>query len=113
MAMKIITKVCVQTATYWGAPVEDGYGKHTFATPVQILVRWDEEQVKFVNSGGEEEVSRARVMTLQDVALGGYLFLGTSASTNPEDLDEAWVIKAIEKVPELGSTTDFFRRAVL
>ena len=113
MVMAIIKKVLVQDATYWGTPAEDGYGKHTFAAPVAIKVRWDDVQEKFVNTAGEEEISKAKVMVGQDMDLGGYLYLGTSASTNPEDLDGAWPIKAFKKIPEIASKVNFFRQVML
>ena len=115
MTMRIIKKVLVEPATYWGAPVNDGDGGHTFAAPVNdnFLVRWDGHNERFVNSDNEEEFSRAVVMVGIDVDEGGYLFLGISNETNPEGLEGAHPIKRFDKIPTLASKTEFVRIAYL
>jgi len=78
-----------QVATYWGNPSPDGWGGQTFDSPVAIDVRWVDKQQLFISVEGKEERSKAVVYVDQDVDLGGFLYLGTSAETNPEDQDGA------------------------
>lgn len=94
-----------QTAVYWGSPAADGLGGKTFADPVEIPVRWEERQELFVDAAGQEQRSRAVVYLVQDVALDGYLFLGTLAQltegeeADPQTLKEALPIRGFAKIP--------------
>lgn len=126
----LLTKHCKQTCVYWGSPLDDGEGGFTFATPVEILCRW-EGKVQIVKDddakGGEIE-SVAIVYVLQDVDEQGYLYLGTlddfeilgdseedssGGWYNPQAVQGAYKIKQFEKIPALSSTTEFVRRAYL
>ena len=126
----LLTKHCKQTCVYWGSPLADGEGGFTFATPVELACRW-EGKVQIVKDddakGGEIE-SVAVVYVLQDVDEEGYLYLGTLNDLealedssenssggwfNPMVVDGAYKIKQFEKIPALGSTTQFVRRAFL
>lgn len=105
--IKFIEKVCVQTATYWGAPTSDGYGGFTFASPVSIMVRWDEKIEVFTDKQGKEYRSKAVVMTPDNIAEGGYLMLGISTSTAPRTLANAFEIRRVDRTPLFKSTTEF------
>lgn len=122
----LMVRTCKQTAVYWAAPVPDGYGGLTHNDPVEIACRWQKktEVVSMLGGGrkGEELVSNAQVFTTQDVVEEGYLFLGdlddladlsSSADDDPEDIDGAYKIVKFEKVPAVGSTTEFIRKAYL
>ena len=94
------------TAVYWGSPTPDGWGGRTFADGIEIDVRWEDRQEMFVDPAGREIRSQAVVYTDRDLALGGYLYLGTlhdlsSDTAAPETMDDAMEIKKIEKVPSL------------
>lgn len=93
-----------QTATYWASPVGDGYGGHTFTAPVTITVRWEERTERFVTPQGDPQFSRAVVTLGQDVTVGGFLYLGTSAETDPSSVQSAYRIRAFEKVPNVPGT---------
>ena len=120
-----ITNACVQTAVYWGSPVNDGMGGKTFVNPVEILCRWESVKQVVLDAKGNEITSRALVYTLQDLEEEGMLFLGTlddllessgdssGVYYNPEDMSDAYTIKRFEKIPALGSTTEFLRKAYL
>jgi hypothetical protein len=114
--MSIITfidKVCVQTATYWGAPASDGYGGFTFAKPAAIKVRWDERIEVISTRDGKEYSSKAVVMTNTDVDEGGYLLLGTSTATDPRSLATAYEIRRVDRLPLFRSTTEFVKTVYL
>lgn len=125
---KFISKVCVQTAVYWGSPTNDGYGQKTYADPVELEppngVRWDSIVQKGIDKGeiktGEFETSNAKVLLVQDVEVKGWLYLGSlddfdsTVDTNkPETIDGAYEIKKFEKIPMVKSTTIFIRTAYL
>ena len=118
-----IGKMCKQIAVYWGSPVNDGYGGKTFASPVEILCRWEDKNETFIAPNGDQSVSKSVVYVLQDVDQEGYLFLGTldslydaaeSSATviDPKDV-AAYLIRRFDKLPALGSTTEFLRKAYL
>ena len=75
-----IQRVCVQTAVYWGNPVNDGYGGHTYDDPVEIPCRWEEKSEVKSDDKGNELISHATVLVTQDLDLDGYLCLGTFSS---------------------------------
>jgi len=101
--INLINTSLKQIAVYWGTPSSDGRGGRQFAAPVQINVRWDDKQEKFIDLAGNEVVSRAVVQVGQDVQVGGYLYLGTLASltqsTDPMDVKAAKEIRGFLKAP--------------
>lgn len=119
--MSVITtlnRAARQTAVYWGTPVEDGYGNKTFATAVEISVRWEARNDVIADFAGREVASRARVFTLQDVDEEGWLYLGVldDLDSNPDDpkqVSGAYEIKRFDKIPRLHSISEFVRVAYL
>lgn len=120
-----ITRMCRQDAVYWGNPQNDGFGGMTFDDPIEIKCRWQEQHQILEDMDGIRTVSRAEVILLQDVDEEGCLYLGTlddledylessgGSYINPKDVEEAFIIKRFEKVPAVGSTTEFLRTAYL
>jgi hypothetical protein len=103
---------------YWGTPANDGYGGATFDSPVEILCRWEDRIGQFTARGGEQMYTKATVYVLQDLVDGGWLFLGEltdlpSDTSQPKEIDDAYEIKRFDKLPTLGSTTEFIRKAYL
>jgi hypothetical protein len=89
--------------TYWGPPIGDGYGGEIFSVgPIAMKGRWEDRVERVTASGGEDFISNARVFVDQDVAIGGYLYKGTTLETNPRNLGEAArVIARFDTVPDL------------
>ena len=119
-----IAQACDQTAVYWGAPVDDGYGGKTFGSmyPVEIDCRWEDRVEKLSLVGarmGEEIISSAVVFVTEDLDEMGYLFLGdlddlsSEEEEDPKDVDGAYEIKRFDKTPVLRRTTKFIRKAYL
>jgi len=122
---KFIEKVCVQTAVYWGVPTEDGRGGKTYADGIEIQCRWDSVTQKKMDLGtikdGNVYSSMTKVLVTQDLELDGYLYLGTIADLNalglnsmisdfrPNEVEGAYVIKKIEKIPMIKKTDVFVR----
>jgi hypothetical protein len=92
-----------ETAVYWGPPVEDGDGGHTFPAPVEISCRWDGVEGRVVDPRSHDVLDNSSVMVDRDVAIDGYLFLGELTdvgSSDPDELDGAHKIVGFQKIPD-------------
>lgn len=113
-----ITSMLNQTAVYWGTPTQDGYGGFTYATPVEVAVRWMAKNEKFISQSGAEQVSSAVVISETDFELGGRLYLGTLADLStaekaaPHTISGCWEIRGYNKTPSIKAD-QFLRRAFL
>lgn len=107
-----------QTAVYWANPTSTGMMDKTFTGGVEIDCRWEDKADTFTDPTGEEATSTAVVVVAQDLDLGGYLYLGeltdlsSSEAADPLEVDDAKVIRGVEKVP-IRDASDFFRRVFL
>jgi len=114
-----ITRLCVQTAVYWGTPVEDGYGGKTFADPVEIDCRWEDTLEVISDADGNEIISKSAIYVTQDVDEQGYLYLGTlddldsGEEADPTTVEGAHIIKRFDKVPALRTTNEFLRKVYM
>lgn len=110
-----IQTVCVQTAVYWGAPTDNGYGGYTFAAPVEIKCRWDPTDKIISDGKGKEIVGSAQILVTQDLEEQAYIFLGfladlsTEQKVNPMFVSGAYQIKQVAKVYMIKSLTDAVR----
>ncbi len=102
--MQNYTRNMRQVATYWAPRPADGFGKQTFAAPVQIMCRWQGQAVLFTNTEGKEEISSAVVYPAQPVAVQGYLLLGESAEASPRAVAGAREIRQLGTSPNLQQT---------
>lgn len=114
-----IRRLLKDTAVYWGGPVKDGYGKYaSFDAAVEIPCRWSDATELFTDARGMEYVSKAVVLVGQDLDEEGYLFHGTLNDLNsqeivdPENIENAHVIKRFTKIPDIKSR-QFVRKAHL
>jgi hypothetical protein len=113
-----LQRTCTQTAVYWASPVEDGYGGKTFDDPEEIKCRWESSTNLIQKGNGEEIVCNAEVYVLEDLDEQGWLYLGElddldSNPDNPMEVSGAREIQKFEKLPTLGSTTEFLRKVIL
>lgn len=119
---KIVAKFCVETAVYWGNPVNDGYGGFTYDTPVEIDCRWEnkmEMDIGWLSTGfpGNIRLSKASVLVTEDLDLNGVLWRGTLATlndtyddiSNPKIISEAYAIHRVDKIPMVFKTDEFVR----
>lgn len=121
----VIERHYKQDCVYWGSPVKDGQGGFTYAAPVELKCRWEEMRQLVTDSKGVEFTSRALIFVKQDVDEEGVLFLGTledlydqaessaTAVSDPKDFNNTFHIRRFQKIPALGSTTEFIRKAYL
>lgn len=95
-------RVLRDDAVYWAASTPDGTGDYTYASPVQIKCRWEKKQELFLAGDGQEHRSRAVVYTDRDLALEGFLFLGTlddiSSAATPDVESDAFRIRGYETI---------------
>lgn len=111
-------RVCKQTAVYWGAPTENGYGGFTYDDPVEIAVRWENKTEVITDSKGQEQVSKAEIFLTQDIDEQGMLFLGTlddldsAEEDDPTTVNGAYVVMKFEKIPDMAGR-EFTRKAYL
>lgn len=118
---KLSAKFAVQDAVYWGAPVNDGRGKKTFAEPIDIKVRWDEYGQVVTDKNGKEILVEVECLVLQDLAYEGQMCLSTVAElevtysdiSNPYDIPNVYEIVSVIKVPMVFKTDDFVRTVFL
>lgn len=114
----IKNRLLKQKAVYWGSPVSDGYGGHTWGSPVEIDCRWEDVTKVVQTRDGEEVVSVAQVFVDRDVVKGGVLWLGrladltSSQQSDPATVSGAYVIKRVEKLPEIDGN-GFLRKVLL
>jgi len=87
--------------TYWGSPVVDGWGVRTFVAPVVLKCRWEQHAEQFLDFTGTLSVSNAVVFVPVAVDLGGYLYLGISAASDPTTLHDAYPIRQLHEIPDL------------
>lgn len=104
-----------QTATWWALSSRDDYGDPTFSTPVSLApgtdtgVRWENKVEKFISQGGDEDYSRAVVYCTTELAVGDYLYLGTSTEADPDDVDGADQIRMVGAVPNIRNRYTLYR----
>jgi hypothetical protein len=114
-----ISRMCLQTAVYWGVPVNDGMGGYTYDEPTEIQCRWEDKNELFTSRNGNEINARAIIYVLEDVVEEGMLLLGTLNDLDsdqyiqPHLIETAYSIKRFDKTPALGSSTDFIRKVYL
>lgn len=123
--MSIISKMRKQWAVYWapimdddGNQVSDVDGNPSFAEPVAIRCRWDDERKLFRAASGEEKVSTSIIYPDRDLLENGRLWLSPLRDANLSqgdilagvpDTDDpvasrAGKIQAIAKNPNLRAT---------
>lgn len=111
----------MQTAVYWGSPVNDGYGNYTFAAAVELAppngIRWEETTEVVTDNNGKEIISKAKILIVQDVEEQGYLYLGSlddlDSDPVPAEVEGAYEIIRVDKTPLYRATDKFVRTVYL
>lgn len=98
------TRYMGQDATYWGPPTRDAFDVLTFPAPTPISVRWEDKAVLFRDAEGQQVMSEAVVYTAQQVETDGFLYLGTSAAVDPQQVDGAAEIRQTGRTLNLRAT---------
>ena len=117
--LKFIDRVCVQTAIYWEPTGVDQYGQRTYASPRETKVRWDDSAEAISTNDGDQIVSKARLIVVEELKYQGYLLLGELDDftgqdiTNPKEVEKAYEIKRTDTNPLFRSTDKFVRQVWL
>ncbi len=110
--MSLLTRNLRQTATLWVFNGVDNAGDPSFATPVQVTVRWEDRTIEFIDPRGEKTVSKSVVYLSQDVTSGDFMVLGTDSTSDPTGVVGAFEVRDFRKTPAIDGT-NFERRALL
>ena len=117
---RLLYRLARQTAVYWGSPTPNGDGQSEFVAPIEIKVRWEDEE-EYMKAEGKEDQEQgggitARIICPDDLDIGGYLYLGTlteiGSEANPIKVDGAFRIKNFRKVPGISDAGDFLEYMV-
>lgn len=98
-----------QDATRWTPDSLDIYGNATW-TSSSLKVRWEDKKEKTVDIEGNDIVSNSIIYLGEDILIGDYLYLGTSANASPPE--GSFRVKNFSKIPNIAGT-DYIRKAVL
>ena len=102
MAVTLGAKGYIDTATYWPAPTETGYGGIEFGPPQVIMTKWEDTVIKFIDAKGSDTQSQSIVYVMIDVEEGGYLMKGDHSSlVDPSLTQNAYYIRRVDKVRDL------------
>ena len=110
--LKFIESVCVQRAWYWEPEVtmhKDGFGGFTYDEPALIKCRWDDKTELIRAANGEEKVSRAEILVIDDLVNGGLLQLAEDGEDPPGEPTNAHAILVVQKNPMFRSKDQFVR----
>lgn len=87
-----------QTATYWAPNTVNEYAERSYSTPTTIPVRWENRTETFLDKAAGKEVrSHAVVYVETDIDTDGFLYLGTSVVSDPDNVDGAFRIRRFDK----------------
>lgn len=106
--MSQITRQLHQTCTYWAQTGTDMEGKPSFSAKVELACRWEDRSELILSKRGQEIVSRSRVYLAAEVDINGYLYLGTTAETNPLVLSGACEVQATKITPDLRNLSNLY-----
>ena len=116
--MSFLRRLLTETATYW-APAStpyNSYGDQSFAAAVDLDpdtntgVRWEDRTVLFIDPmTGDEAHSHAIIYGTTAFVVGGFLYLGTSASSTPESVTGADRIRRVDKVPDMRGDETLYK----
>lgn len=114
MGSAIFEGMMIHKAVYWAPPTNDGWGKPTFADPVEIDCRWEDTSKLFMSKEGKETVSRSIIYTETALELDGYLWKGEEADLDsdegedPRKLDKAYIIRSVAATPSIDGTVTLY-----
>lgn len=90
-----------EDAVYWPPGQPDGFGQTVSEDPVQIKVRWQNEQQRRVSARGVEFISQAVVYCDQELAFNGWMWRGLLADAEfksaPRKQIGAYQIEIVER----------------
>lgn len=110
--MSVIKKMRKQKAVWWArSSGPDSYGQFTFADPVEIDCRWDDNIQEFIDPKGQVTASQAVVYPDRILSVGDRLRrgpLGGGLPGNPLTLTDAFSIKRFDQTPNFKATETLY-----
>ncbi len=104
------------TAVWWAKGSTNEFGDPTFATPVEVDVRWTAKNEQILLPNGTTVLSNASVFIDRDVTVGDVLLHSELDSSvdqdNPKDNVGAWEVVMFEKIPNKRNTK-YLRKVTL
>jgi len=108
-----LTQKAGQTAVYWEPDGKDSYGQPTFKEGREISVRWIDKAELFLDSNGEQKVSRAHVHVLEDLEIFGLLYKGNltdlTTPNDPQRVSGAYQIRQKLGLKDVSGSQDFYK----
>lgn len=98
----------LQDATYWVQTGTDLYNKGVFSAPVVLKCRWEDMSELFIDKTGQEVTCKSRVYFAVDIALEGYLLLGTSVATDPTSVVGAFEVRQVKRTVDLRNVKTLY-----
>lgn len=105
--MSLITRMRRQKAVWWARQTADAYGKFSYASPVEIDCRWDDETVEFRDEQGQLQYSNSTVYVDRVIGIGDMLERGeleSATPSNPRDSANAHEVGSYQEIPNLRAT---------
>ena len=103
-------------AVWWAKSGTDRYGNPSFATPVEIDVRWTDLNEMQIRADGTSFFSKAKVFVDRDVTPGDILLHSELDSSVDQDTplnnSGAYEVQEFKKVPNKRATK-YLRKALL
>jgi hypothetical protein len=99
MSLRFYKQRLWQDLTYWTPAVKDKWSDDTFATPTSVKGLWFDRHEEFVDWRGDLAYSNATAYIDHELELMGWLYLGTTTSTNPKEVVGAFPIRRVDKLP--------------
>lgn len=98
----MISQMLNQTVTIWRRNGQDSWGNGIYTSPQTAKCRWEDSQEMFVDKTGKEVASKAKVFLLSSAAKSDdYVFLGTSAASDPQQVTGAYEVRGVRNTPDL------------
>jgi len=110
--MSIQTRLLNQTLTRWATDGDDSAGDPSFGAPAIQICRWEDTNFRFIGDDMEEHQAKSVIYVDADLALGDFVFLGTSVVLDPLTVLAAYRVLKYSKIPD-ATGFDFQRRAVV
>lgn len=114
--MGILTKMRKQYAVYWGVAGKNESGQNTYQEPIELRVRWEDDDFAFIDAVGSTLASTTSVYVDRVLDIGGILWKGrlqdVPSQTDPVSMEGADEIIKFKEIPDLKAKK-FLRVAVL
>ena len=104
-----VRRMLRQTVTYWAPSTFDKFGDPSFVAPKTFVARFESKNIVFTDKNGEQSHSKAIVYSTTIVAVDGYLYLGTSTTTNPESVSGADRIRRVDADPDIKGGNTLYK----